>query len=44
MNGGFIVLGYLLGGFGLRIIVYLVYELRCWGGKYVVGLVCIGGG
>lgn len=29
VNGGFIVLGYLLGGFGLRIIVYLVYELRC---------------
>lgn len=44
VNGGVIVLGYFVGILGVRIIGYLVYELRRRGVKYVIGLVCIGGG
>lgn len=44
VNGGVCVFGYLLGLFGLCIIVILLYVLKCIGGKKGVVVLCIGGG
>ncbi|XP_040213623.1 3-ketoacyl-CoA thiolase, mitochondrial-like [Rana temporaria] len=44
VDGGAIALGHPLAASGSRITAHLAHELRPCGGKYAVGLACIGGG
>ncbi len=44
VNGGAIALGHPLGATGTRLLITLLYELRCRKGKYGVSTACIGGG
>jgi len=44
VNGGVIVMGYLIGMLGVRIMLYLVFELKWCGGGVGVVVLCGGGG
>src|SRR5262249_60125320 len=44
VNGGAIALGHPLGATGTRLVITLLYELRCRKGKYGLATACIGGG
>lgn len=44
VNGGVIFIGYLYGMIGLRMVGYVLIEGKRWGVKYVVCIMCVGGG
>lgn len=44
VNGGVIFIGYFYGMSGVCLIGYILFEGQCWGVKYVVVIMCVGGG
>lgn len=44
VNGGVIVIGYLIGVFGVCVFVSLLYEMKCCGSVKGLVIFCIGGG